>query len=177
MSVTAMPLDPGAQARALLHHLLETGDIVGRDTAGRAVIQLAADDWLLERLLTFDAGTEDHEDGGDAEDDDPAVVSFIGCPPDGSTAASVMDVIAARRRPGCLRSGGLQKLWRSISGLPTPDGRPRRQTPRHRADNRGVKRLRDGNSAPPSAAAPAPVHVIRAWTTAAYRAIDCSMIG
>ena len=31
MPVTALPLDPGAQARALLHHLLETGDIIGRE--------------------------------------------------------------------------------------------------------------------------------------------------
>jgi hypothetical protein len=76
MPVTALPLDPAAQARALLHHLLEAGDIIGRDAAGRAVIQLAADDWLLERLLTFDAGSQDLEDGDDAEDDGPAVLSF-----------------------------------------------------------------------------------------------------
>ncbi|MDF2765672.1 MAG: hypothetical protein K0S81_2666 [Rhodospirillales bacterium] len=76
MPVTALPLDPGAQARALLHHLLEAGDIIGRDHTGRTVIQLAADDWLLDRLLTFDAGAEELEDGGDAEDDGPAVLSF-----------------------------------------------------------------------------------------------------
>ena len=80
MPVTALPLDPGAQARALLHHLLEAGDIIGRDAAGRAVIQLAADDWLLERLLTFDAASEDPEDGSDAEDDGPAVLSFDRAP-------------------------------------------------------------------------------------------------
>ena len=55
MSLAVLPLDPGAQARALLHHLLERGDIVGRDAAGRTVIQLAADDWLLEQLLSFDS--------------------------------------------------------------------------------------------------------------------------
>ena len=76
MPVPALPLDPGAQARALLHHLLEAGDIIGRDTAGRTVIQLAANDWLLHQLMTFDAGAEDLEDGGDAEDDGPAVLSF-----------------------------------------------------------------------------------------------------
>jgi hypothetical protein len=80
MPVTALPLDPGAQARALLHHLLAAGDIIGRDGTGRTVIQLAADDWLLERLLTFDAGLEDLEDGGDAEDDGPAVLSFDRAP-------------------------------------------------------------------------------------------------
>jgi hypothetical protein len=53
MSVAALPLDPGAQARVLLHHPLDSGDIIGRDEAGRAVIQLAADDWLLEQLLTL----------------------------------------------------------------------------------------------------------------------------
>jgi hypothetical protein len=45
MPVTTLPLDPGAQARSLLHHLLETGDIIGRDAAGRTVIQIAASDW------------------------------------------------------------------------------------------------------------------------------------
>ena len=78
---TALPLDAGAQARALLHHLLEAGDIIGRDAAGRTVIQVAADDWLLERLLTFDTAAEDLEDGGDAEPDDgPAVLSFDRAP-------------------------------------------------------------------------------------------------
>ena len=52
------------------HHLLETGDIVGRDDAGRTVIQVAADDWLLEQLLTFDGGAEDLEDNADAEPDE-----------------------------------------------------------------------------------------------------------
>ena len=33
---------------------------------------LAVDDWLLDRLMTFDAGSEDLEDNGDGEaDDDP----------------------------------------------------------------------------------------------------------
>lgn len=60
----------------LLHHLLEAGDIIGRDSACRTVIQLAADDRLLDQLMTFDAGAEDLEDGGDAEDDGPAMLSF-----------------------------------------------------------------------------------------------------
>jgi hypothetical protein len=30
------------------------------------VITLAVDDWLVERLLTFDGGSEDLEDNGDA---------------------------------------------------------------------------------------------------------------
>ena len=46
----------------------------GRDVAGRTVITLAVDDWLLERLLTFDAGAEDHEDNGDGEPEDDAEV-------------------------------------------------------------------------------------------------------
>jgi hypothetical protein len=49
------------------HHLLEHGDLSGRETVGRTLITLAVDDRLLERLLTFDAGAEDLEDGGDAE--------------------------------------------------------------------------------------------------------------
>jgi hypothetical protein len=34
------------------------------------VIMLTVDDWLLERLLTFDGGSEDLEDNGDAGPDD-----------------------------------------------------------------------------------------------------------
>ena len=70
MSIATLPLDPGAEVRALLHHLLDSGDIIGRDAAGRVVIQLAADDRLLEQLLTFDAGAEDLEESADAEGDD-----------------------------------------------------------------------------------------------------------
>lgn len=76
MPLAALPLDPGAQARVLLRRLLEAGDIIGRDTAGRTVIQLAASDWLFDQLMNFDAGSEDLEDGGDVEDDGPAVLSF-----------------------------------------------------------------------------------------------------
>ena len=44
MAIVPLPLPPGAEARALLHHLLEHGDIVGRDTAGQTIIQLVVDD-------------------------------------------------------------------------------------------------------------------------------------
>lgn len=89
MSIAALPLDPGAEARALLHYLLEGGDIVGRDAAGRTVIQLAADDWLLEQLTGFDSGSEDLEDNGDAEPDDDAE-------PDGPPVLCFERVLAKR---------------------------------------------------------------------------------
>src|SRR5690606_1472647 len=69
MAIVPRPLSPGAEARALLHHLLEHGDIVGMDGAGRTIIQLAADDWVLEKLMEFDADAADLEDGGDDEPD------------------------------------------------------------------------------------------------------------
>ena len=47
---------------------------------GRALIVLAVEEPLLERLLTFDAGAEDLEDGGDAEPDDCRVLSFDKAP-------------------------------------------------------------------------------------------------
>jgi hypothetical protein len=56
MAVVSLPLDPGSEARTILHHLLEHGDLGDRDAAGRTLITLAVNDWLLERLLTFDAG-------------------------------------------------------------------------------------------------------------------------
>jgi hypothetical protein len=37
---------------------------VGRDAAGRTIIQLAVDDRALERLMTFDADAADLEDWG-----------------------------------------------------------------------------------------------------------------
>jgi hypothetical protein len=75
MRTIPLPLDPGAQACTILHHLIEHGDIAGHDLAGRTVITLAVDDWLLERLLTFEAGAEDHEDNGDGEPDNDAEVN------------------------------------------------------------------------------------------------------
>jgi len=81
MRVTLLHLDPGAQARTLLHHLLQAGDVIGRDASGRTLIQLTAEDWLLEQLMTFDAGSEDGEDSGDVEpDDSPVVLSFDRAP-------------------------------------------------------------------------------------------------
>jgi hypothetical protein len=72
MTVVPLPTDPASRARTILRHFLEDGDVAGRDAAGRTVIALAVDDWLLERLLTFDAGADDLEDGGDDEPDDDA---------------------------------------------------------------------------------------------------------
>jgi hypothetical protein len=34
MAIVPLPLPPGAEARGLLHHLLEHGDIVGRGRRG-----------------------------------------------------------------------------------------------------------------------------------------------
>ncbi len=67
MAIVPFPLPPGAEARLLLHHLLEHGDVVGKDDAGRTMILLAADERVLEKLMTFDAEAADLEDGGDAE--------------------------------------------------------------------------------------------------------------
>lgn len=94
MAITPLPLSPGAEARSLLHHLLEHGDIVGRDTAGRTVIQLMVDEWTLEKLETFDADAAELED----TDSEPE--------PDGendSPPTSTLDVVrpkVIRRRPG-----------------------------------------------------------------------------
>ena len=55
MAIVPLPLSPDVEARVLLHHLLEHGDIVGGDTAGRTIIQLAVDEWVLDKLMAFDA--------------------------------------------------------------------------------------------------------------------------
>jgi hypothetical protein len=69
MAIVPLPLSPGAQARALLHHLLEHGDVMGRDTAGQTIIQLSVPDYVLDTLMTFDAEAAELEDGGDGEPD------------------------------------------------------------------------------------------------------------
>jgi hypothetical protein len=79
--MAVIPLLPasGVEARALLHHILEHGDLVGKDTLGRSIIQLAVDDWTLETLMTFDADVAELEDeaDGDAEEDGPAVTAEV----------------------------------------------------------------------------------------------------
>jgi uncharacterized protein (DUF1786 family) len=78
MAIMPLPLPPGAEARALLHHLLEHRDIVGRDTAGRTIIQLAIDDRVLETLITFDAESAELEaEPDDEEDGSPVVVELL----------------------------------------------------------------------------------------------------
>ena len=67
MAIVPLPLSLDVEARALLHHVLEHGDIVGRDSAGRTVIQLLVDDWTLEKLMGFDVEAAELEEGGDAE--------------------------------------------------------------------------------------------------------------
>jgi hypothetical protein len=55
------------EAEMLLRDILERGDIVGRDAAGRIVIELAVDRATFERLMAFGAEQTDAEEGGDAE--------------------------------------------------------------------------------------------------------------
>ena len=103
MAIVPLPLPPDAEARALLHHVLEHGDVMGRDSAGRTIIQLAVDRWVLEKLMGFDADAVEREDGGDAEPDDHAEAD--GAPfmiPD-----VVLPKVIRRRRPLTLVSGPL----------------------------------------------------------------------
>jgi hypothetical protein len=84
MAIVSLPLPSTIEARPLLHHLLEQVDIVGRDAVGRTIIQLAVDDWVLERLMTFDADAAEVEDEGDdepeaddEEDGPPVVIELV----------------------------------------------------------------------------------------------------
>jgi hypothetical protein len=80
MAIVPLPLPPGAQARVLLHQVLEHGDVVGKDRAGRTIIQLAVDDRLLETLTTFDADAADLEPEPDHEEDGPPVLVELARP-------------------------------------------------------------------------------------------------
>ena len=51
--------DPSAEARALLHAIIEHGDVVGADCHGRTVIALPVDGRTLDRLAAFDAAAAD----------------------------------------------------------------------------------------------------------------------
>jgi hypothetical protein len=68
MAVRQLPLVPGSQARAILHHLLEHSDVIGRDHTGRTLLALFMDDHILDQLAAFDAETEDLEPEPDEED-------------------------------------------------------------------------------------------------------------
>ena len=63
------------EAEQLLRQILESGDVVGRDGAGRTVLQLAVDRATLDRLMAFGADAAESEDGGDDEPsyDEPLV--------------------------------------------------------------------------------------------------------
>ena len=103
IAIVHLPLPPGAEARALLHHLLEHGHVVGRDIPGRTIIQLVVDDWTLERLMTFDAEAADLEDADaepepdDEEDGPPVVVDLVG------------PKVIARRRPSRADQGPTER--------------------------------------------------------------------
>lgn len=51
----------------LLRYILEHGDIIGQDPAGRTIIRLAVGDDALERMMAFGAEAAESEDGGDDE--------------------------------------------------------------------------------------------------------------
>ena len=55
---------------------------MGKDTAGRTIIQLAVDDWALDKLMTFDAEAadlevEDEPDADDEGDGPPVVIDLV----------------------------------------------------------------------------------------------------
>jgi hypothetical protein len=112
-------LRPSGEARALLHHILQHGDIVGRDTRRRTIIQLAVDDRTLEKLMTFDADAAELEDGGDGEPDDDAEEDGPGVAPEVERAKVVIPLPQAAPPTKAEASG-------SIKRLPRPKWHPHR---------------------------------------------------
>jgi hypothetical protein len=55
--------------RTILTNVLATGDVVCRNPAGRIVLAVAIDDWLLDELAAFGTELEDLEPEPDKEDD------------------------------------------------------------------------------------------------------------
>ncbi len=68
--VIALRTSPPAAHRAISTRDENRRLARSRDAVGQTLITLGVDDRLLDRILTFDAGSEDLEDGGDAEPDD-----------------------------------------------------------------------------------------------------------
>lgn len=66
-----LDLDHPEILRAVLAGVLATGDVVGRDRAGRLVLMVAVEDGLFDQLAALDANLEDLE-AEPAEDDDAA---------------------------------------------------------------------------------------------------------
>jgi hypothetical protein len=79
-----------SESDRLLHNIIEGGDLVGRDHAGRMVIMLAIEPRDFEKLLTFGAVEVESECSGDDEQYECAPMSacwfretgraFIGIP-------------------------------------------------------------------------------------------------
>jgi hypothetical protein len=63
-------LGPPEIVRGILAQILGTGDVLGRDAAGRTVLAVSVEDWLFDALAAFDAELDDLEPEPD-EDDDP----------------------------------------------------------------------------------------------------------
>jgi hypothetical protein len=61
------PAQAAGEAGRLLHNILEGGDFVGRDDAGRMVVVLAIEPRDFDRLMAFGADAVESEDGGDDE--------------------------------------------------------------------------------------------------------------
>jgi hypothetical protein len=51
--------------------------MAGKNATGRTIVQLALDDWVLEKLMGFDADAAELEDRGDAEPDDDAEEDWL----------------------------------------------------------------------------------------------------
>jgi hypothetical protein len=56
-----------ARAEQLLRQILQSGDVVGQDGAGRTVVRLAVDRATLDRLIVFGADAAECEDHVDDE--------------------------------------------------------------------------------------------------------------
>jgi hypothetical protein len=71
MSISAFPRPGGRNvAKDLLRMIIDTGHVEETcQVTGRTVMRLELEDWQVELLSVFDAGSEDLENEGDAEED------------------------------------------------------------------------------------------------------------
>jgi hypothetical protein len=58
--------------RGVLERVPATGDVLGRDDAGRVVLAIAVEPWLLDELAAFGGDLDELEPEPEDEDDDPA---------------------------------------------------------------------------------------------------------
>ena len=56
-------IEAPALTSAVLRAIIDSGDVIGHDESGRAILALAVEPWMIDHLAALGADNEDFEDG------------------------------------------------------------------------------------------------------------------